>query len=76
MERAWRRNEAGPLAGIPFSVKDTIVTKGVQEAEPLQETLVVPVQNGVTAHEEIGAVIGSGHVVGGLVLSGLWLRTV
>lgn len=30
-------------------------------------TLVVPVQNGVTAHEEIGAVIGHQHVVGGLV---------
>ncbi len=31
------------------------------------DTLVVPVQNGVTAHEEIGAVIGGEHVVGGLV---------
>src|SRR5882724_4358464 len=31
------------------------------------DTLVVPVQNGVTAHEEIGAIVGHRHVVGGLV---------
>ena len=30
-------------------------------------TLVVPVQNGVTAHEEIGAIVGNERVVGGLV---------
>lgn len=30
-------------------------------------TMIVPVQNGVTAHEEIGAIAGREHVVGGSV---------
>jgi 2-dehydropantoate 2-reductase len=46
---------------------DLAATSRQMQAMVGPDTLVVPVQNGVTGHEEIGAVIGSQHVVGGLV---------
>ena len=38
------------------------------------DTMVIPIQNGVTAHEEIAAVVGDAHVVGGTVFMSSFIR--
>ncbi|MES2361491.1 MAG: 2-dehydropantoate 2-reductase [Pseudomonadota bacterium] len=37
-------------------------------------TMVIPIQNGVTAHEEIAAVVGREHVLGGTVFMSSFIR--
>ena len=38
------------------------------------DTMVIPVQNGVTAHEEIAAVVGREHALGGTVFMSSFIR--
>lgn len=38
------------------------------------DTMVIPIQNGVTAHEEIAAVVGRAHVLGGTVFMSSFIR--
>lgn len=39
-----------------------------------KETMVIPVQNGVTAHQEIADVVGAEHVLGGTVFMSSFIR--
>lgn len=61
--------EIGPVDVVLMGVKLYDMTSAARAARPLvgPGTMVVPVQNGVTAHEELAAVLGRDHVVGGLV---------
>jgi 2-dehydropantoate 2-reductase len=61
--------EIGPVDIVLMGVKLYDLESASRAALPLigPETMVVPVQNGVTAHERIGAIVGREHVVGGLV---------
>jgi 2-dehydropantoate 2-reductase len=59
----------GPVDVVVQSVKLYDLAASSQQLRPMigPGTTLVPVQNGVTAPEEIGAVVGSTHVVGGVV---------
>jgi 2-dehydropantoate 2-reductase len=59
----------GPVDVIVQSVKLYDLAAASQQMLPMvgPDTMVVPVQNGVTAPEEIGAIVGPTHVVGGAV---------
>ncbi len=59
----------GPVDVVVQSVKLYDLAASSQQLRPMigPETTLVPVQNGVTAPEEIGAIVGSAHVVGGVV---------
>ncbi|HLB15676.1 MAG TPA: 2-dehydropantoate 2-reductase [Burkholderiales bacterium] len=59
----------GPVDVVVQSVKLYDLAASSQQLRPMigPETTLVPVQNGVTAPEEIGAIVGSTHVVGGVV---------
>jgi 2-dehydropantoate 2-reductase len=59
----------GPVDVVVQSVKLYDLAASSQQLRPMigLETTLVPVQNGVTAPEEIGAIVGATHVVGGVV---------
>ncbi len=59
----------GPVDVVLQSVKLYDLAAASQQLRPMigPETTLVPVQNGVTAPEEIGAIVGPTHVVGGVV---------
>jgi len=59
----------GPVDVVVQSVKLYDLAAASQQLRPMigPETTLVPVQNGVTAPEEIGAIVGPTHVVGGVV---------
>jgi len=61
--------EVGPVDVVLMGVKLYDLKSAAEAARPLvgPGTMVVPVQNGVTAHEELAAVLGRERVVGGLV---------
>jgi 2-dehydropantoate 2-reductase len=61
--------EIGPVDVVLMGVKLYDLKSAAETVRPLvgPGTMVVPVQNGVTAHEELGAVLGREAVVGGLV---------
>ena len=58
----------GPVDVVLVGVKAWQVTETAQAIKPLigPETLVIPLQNGVTAADELAAVLGAEHVLGGL----------
>jgi 2-dehydropantoate 2-reductase len=58
----------GPVDVVLIGVKAWQVTETARALGPLlgPDTFVVPLQNGVTAADELAAVIGSGRVLGGL----------
>jgi 2-dehydropantoate 2-reductase len=60
--------EVGPADFVILGVKTWQVNEAAQAMRPLigPETAVVPLQNGVEAHEQIAAEIGRQHVLGGL----------
>jgi 2-dehydropantoate 2-reductase len=64
-----RPAEIGPVDVVLMGVKLYDLKSAAEAARPLvgPDTMVVPVQNGVTAHEELGAALGREAVVGGLV---------
>lgn len=59
----------GPVDVIVQSVKLYDLRSSSRQMLPMvgRNTMVVPLQNGMTAREEIGAIVGAEHVVGGLV---------
>ena len=59
----------GPVDVVVQSVKLYDLAAASQQLRPMigPATTLVPVQNGVTAPEEIGAIVGPMHVVGGVV---------
>jgi 2-dehydropantoate 2-reductase len=61
--------EVGSVDVVLMGVKLYDLKSAAEAARPLvgPGTMVVPVQNGVTAHEELAAVLGREAVVGGLV---------
>jgi len=60
--------EVGVVDAVLVGVKAWQVTEAADRLRPLvgPETFVVPLQNGVEAPAELSAVLGSGHVLGGL----------
>jgi 2-dehydropantoate 2-reductase len=62
-------SEIGPVDVVLMAVKLYDLKSAAEAARPLvgPKTMVVPVQNGVTAHEELAAALGRPAVVGGLV---------
>jgi 2-dehydropantoate 2-reductase len=63
--------EVGPVDAIFFCVKTYDVESAARRALPLigPETLILPVQNGVEAADQIGAIVGREHVVMGVGIS-------
>jgi 2-dehydropantoate 2-reductase len=59
----------GPVDVVLQSVKLYDLAAASRQLQPMigPDTTLVPVQNGVTAPEEIGAIVGPTHVVGGVV---------
>jgi 2-dehydropantoate 2-reductase len=59
----------GPVDVVVQSVKLYDLAAASTQVRPMigPDTTLVPVQNGVTAPEEIGAIVGPTHVVGGVV---------
>lgn len=57
--------EVGPVDAILFCVKTYDVEPAARQALPLigPAALILPVQNGVEAAEQIGAIVGEDHVV-------------
>jgi 2-dehydropantoate 2-reductase len=68
--------EAGPMDAILFCVKTYDIAAAARQALPMigRETLVLPVQNGVEAAEQIGAIVGQDHDVTGVGVSGAVLE--
>ena len=68
--------EVGPVDAIFFCVKTYDVESAARQALPLigPETLILPVQNGVEAAEQIGAIVGEDHVVPGVGVAGATLE--
>ncbi len=64
-----RPEDVGPVDVILQCVKLYDLESSSRQMLPMvgPGTMVVPTQNGVTAHVEIAAVVGPGHVVGGSV---------
>jgi 2-dehydropantoate 2-reductase len=62
--------EVGPADLILFCVKSHDVSDAAEMLRPMMkpETVVVPVQNGIDHIEQIGAVLGAEHVLGGVSL--------
>ena len=59
--------EIGPVDAVLVGVKAWQVTDAARVMRPMigPETIVVPLQNGVEAHEHLAAVLGDGPVLGG-----------
>lgn len=59
----------GPVDVVLQSVKLYDLAAAAQQMLPMvgPDTMVVPVQNGITGPDEIGAVVGPAHVVAGVV---------
>lgn len=68
--------EVGPVDAILFCVKTYDIETAARQAIPMvgPETLVLPVQNGVEAAEQIAAVVGEDHVVMGVGVLGATLE--
>jgi 2-dehydropantoate 2-reductase len=62
--------EVGPVDLVLFCVKSYDTDAAAERIRPLidPETVVLPVQNGIAAAEQIARVIGSGPVLGGVAL--------
>jgi 2-dehydropantoate 2-reductase len=60
--------QVGPVDAVIVGVKAWQVTEAARAMHPLvgPETFVVPLQNGVEAPSQLAAVLGDGHVLGGL----------
>jgi 2-dehydropantoate 2-reductase len=74
--RATDRPEAvGPVDLVLLGVKAWQVREAAAAMAPLlgPETMVVPLQNGVEAADELAAVLGSGPVLGGLCRTFSWV---
>ena len=58
----------GPVDAVLLAVKAWQIPEAARAMHPLigPETFVVPLENGVEAPEELAAVLGAGHVLGGL----------
>lgn len=58
----------GPVDVVLFMVKNYDVESGAQAIAPMlkSDTMVVTCQNGVSAHDRLGAIIGMQHVVPGV----------
>ncbi|AML53049.1 ketopantoate reductase family protein [Falsihalocynthiibacter arcticus] len=58
----------GPVDVVLFMVKNYDVESGAQAIAPMlkSDTMVVTCQNGVSAHDRLGAIIGMKHVVPGV----------
>ncbi|HEY6066253.1 MAG TPA: 2-dehydropantoate 2-reductase [Thermoanaerobaculia bacterium] len=67
--------EAGAVDAVLVGVKTWQVTDAAVAMRPLvgPDTFVVPLQNGVEAAGELAAVLGAGHVLGGLCGTLSWL---
>ena len=61
-------HEIGPVDLILFCVKTYDLEPAAHQLGPLlhAETVVVPVQNGLDAAEQIGDIVGAAHVLGGV----------
>jgi 2-dehydropantoate 2-reductase len=71
-----RPGEVGPVDAVVLCVKSYDIDVAVRQALPLigPETLVLPVQNGVEAAEQIAAVVGVDRVVTGVGVSAATLE--
>lgn len=60
--------EVGPCDVILFMVKNGDVEPAAEAIRPMigPDTLIVTCQNGITAWERLGAIVGAGHVVPGV----------
>ena len=60
--------QVGPVDIIFFMVKNRDVESAAEAIRPMigPDTMIVTCQNGVTAWERLGAIVGSGHVVPGV----------
>ncbi len=68
--------EVGPVDAIFFCVKTYDVESAARQALPMigPETLILPVQKGVEAAEQIGKIVGEDHVVPGVGVAGATLE--
>ena len=58
--------EVGPVDVIVFAVKNYHLEEAAEQIKPLirDDTVILPLQNGVTAPERIAAIVGRKHVLG------------
>lgn len=67
--------EIGPVDLVLFCVKTYDTASAAARIRPVvgQDTLILPVQNGVDSAERIGQIVGRGHVLGGIaqVIAGI-----
>jgi len=56
----------GPVDAVVFAVKTYQLETAAEQMKPLigPETMLIPLQNGITAVDRIGAIIGRKHVIG------------
>lgn len=61
-------SQVGPVDAIVVGVKAWQIPDAAQAMRPLvgEQTIVVPLENGIEAPELLGAVLGAEHVLGGL----------
>jgi 2-dehydropantoate 2-reductase len=68
--------DVGAVDLILFSVKTYDIEQAARACEPMvgPTTVIMPVQNGVDAAERIAAILGNGHVIGGVSRGGATLE--
>ena len=61
-------SKVGPVDAVIFATKAWQIPEAAQKARPLigKETVAVPMENGMEAPEQLSAVFGRPHVLGGL----------
>ena len=61
-------SKVGPVDAVLFATKAWQIPEAAQKARPLigKETVAVPMENGMEAPEQLSAVFGRSHVLGGL----------
>jgi 2-dehydropantoate 2-reductase len=66
----------GPVDVVLLGVKAWQVPAAAEGMRPLvgERTLVVPLQNGIEAPDQLAAVLGAGHVLGGLCRILVWIE--
>jgi 2-dehydropantoate 2-reductase len=64
--------EVGPVDLVLFCVKTYDIEAAAEQSRPLfgENTLLIPVQNGIEVPDQLARLLGEGHVLGGLTYVG------